>query len=267
MPDTCLRFYYILLIKQDAPNHSLNLVSWRLSCSNNCNNHLLEFVVDIEPHKLSKNTRVAMQNIYLNTRSLEEIFKAHIDNTIECGKKLGDLFNNLASPDEKITQIKELEENGDKLTAEAYFRLENFEYTDFIHVLEQLVKRLDDIIDGINNTARLIDICHPREIENAAYDILANLIAMLEKLESEIIKYPKIEINSIKESCKVLKFHEQQADLIYHQWRKKQRRVLVLSLIEENNWTEILGVLEQTTDAAYHTGLLLERIARFHDKI
>jgi hypothetical protein len=40
----------------------------------------------------------------------------------------------------------------------------------------------------------------------------------------------------------------------------------VLSLIEENNWTEILGVLEETTDAAYHAGLLLERIARYRQK-
>jgi hypothetical protein len=59
---------------------------------------------------------------------------------------------------------------------------------------------------------------------------------------------------------------EENADVIYHEWRKKQRRVIVLSLIEENNWTEILGVLEHTTDAAYHAALLLERITRYRQK-
>ena len=46
----------------------------------------------------------------------------------------------------------------------------------------------------------------------------------------------------------------------------QQYRILVLSLIEENNWTEILGVLEQTTDDVYHAALLLERITRFRQK-
>jgi hypothetical protein len=32
--------------------------------------------------------------------------------------------------------------------------------------------------------------------------------------------------------------------------------------VDENNWTEILGTLEQTTDAAYHAVLSLERITK-----
>jgi len=35
-----------------------------------------------------------------------------------------------------------------------------------------------------------------------------------------------------------------------------------LSLIAETDWTEILGILEQTTDACYHSVLSLERIAK-----
>ena len=139
-------------------------------------------------------------------------------------------------------------------------------YSEYIYITEQLVKRLDDIVDGMNDTARLIDICHPRQIENAAHEILSTLVSMIEKLQMEIAQYPDIELASIRACCKTLKESEENADLIYHEWRKKQRRVHVLSLIEENNWTEILGVLEQTTDAAYHAGLLLERIARYVQK-
>ena len=202
----------------------------------------------------------------LNSRSLEIILKEHLDNTIECGQALGQLFQNLSDPEQHINQVKSLEEKGDELTAEAYRSLELLKYSDFIYIVEQLVSRLDDIIDGINNTARLIDICHPRGIENAAHDILSTLLSMIEKLQLEIIKYPNIEMASMKACCRALKEGEQNADLIYHEWRKKQRRVLVLSLIEENNWTEILGVLEQTTDAAYHAGLSLERMVRFKQK-
>ena len=47
---------------------------------------------------------------------------------------------------------------------------------------------------------------------------------------------------------------------------KKERRVQVLSLIEESNWTEIFGILEQTTDDIYHAALELERIARYRSR-
>lgn len=202
-----------------------------------------------------------------NPRSLEIIFKEHLDNTIECGKALSELFSNLEQPDQYISKVKQLEEKGDKLTAEAYDSLELLTYSEFIYITEQLVKCLDDIVDGMNDTARLIDICHPRQIENAAHEILANLVSMTEKLQKEIAQYPDIGLASIRACCKALKVCEESADLIYHEWRKKQRRVLVLSLIEENNWTEILGVLEETTDSAYHAGLLFERVARHRQKL
>lgn len=201
-----------------------------------------------------------------NSRPLEIVFKEHLDNSIACGQALGELFLNLNDPEQYISKVKAIEEKGDELTAEAYGRLELQVYSEFIYIIEQLVKRLDDITDGINNTARLIDICHPRHIETAAHDILAILIAMIENLQMEVSQYPNIGSARMKICCKKLKGCEQNADLIYHEWRKKQRRVLVLSLIEENNWAEILGVLEQTTDAAYHAGLLLERIARYQTK-
>ncbi|MGR9045818.1 MAG: DUF47 domain-containing protein [Gammaproteobacteria bacterium] len=199
-------------------------------------------------------------------RSLERVFKEHLDNAIECGQALNQLFLNLKTPDPFITRVKSLEEKGDRLTAEAYRALESQTYSEFIYITEQLVKRLDDIVDGMNNTARLIDICHPRQIENAAHDILSTLLSMIESLQEEIALYPDNQPASLRSCCKALKRNEEIADVIYHDWRKKQRRVLVLSLIEENNWTEILGVLEQTTDAAYHAGLLLERITRYHQK-
>ena len=201
-----------------------------------------------------------------NSRPLEIIFKEHLDNTIECGKALSQLFLNLEQPDQYISEVKHLEEQGDRLTAEAYCSLELLTYSELIYITEQLVKRLDDIVDGINNTARLIDICHPRQIENAAHELLSNLVSMIEKLQMVIAQYPEIDLASIRMCCKTLKGNEENADLIYHEWRKKQRRVLVLSLIEENNWTEILGVLEQTTDAAYHAALLFERVARYRQK-
>ncbi len=201
-----------------------------------------------------------------NHRSTEVIFKEHIANTIDCAQMLNQVFFNLTEPEEYVLRVKEIEEKGDKLTEEAFHALELLNYSEYFYLTEQLLKYLDDITDGIYNTARLIDICRPREIENVAYEILSIIILMIESLKIEIAHYPNNNLASINECCKTIKKHEQSADVLYHEWRKKQRRVLVLSLIEENNWTEILGVLEQTTDAAYHSALMLDRIARYKNR-
>jgi uncharacterized protein Yka (UPF0111/DUF47 family) len=199
-------------------------------------------------------------------RSLEIIFKDHPDNTVECGQALSQLFSNLEEPAPYIAKVKRLEEKGDELTAEAYCALELLVYSEFIHITEQFVKRLDDIVDGINNTARLIDICHPRNIEDAAHEILSILLSMIARLQMEIARYPENELASVRACREALKVNEENADVIYHDWRKKQYRILVLPLVDETNWTEILGILEQTTDAAYHAAVLLERITRYRQR-
>lgn len=50
--------------------------------------------------------------------------------------------------------------------------------------------------------------------------------------------------------------------MVYHEWRKSHRRYSTLSLLPEFDWTEILGILEKTTDDCYHAALLLERITK-----
>jgi uncharacterized protein Yka (UPF0111/DUF47 family) len=196
-------------------------------------------------------------------RPLDILFKDHLSNTLECGQVLSGLFLNLDQPEAYITKVKQHEEKGDELTAEAYSALELLTHSEFIHLTEQFIKRLDDIVDGMNNTARLIDICIPRKIEGAAQEILSTLVSMIERLQVEIAQYPENELANVT-ACRVtLKKGEENADLIYHEWRKTQRRINMLPLVDEANWTEIIGILEQTTDAAYHAALLIERMAKY----
>jgi len=198
--------------------------------------------------------------------SLEGIFQQHIENSLACHAALGELFANLGQPLPYITRVKQLEARGDRLTAAAYGVLESWELSGLTHITEDLVKRLDDIVDGFNDAAQLIDIFHSEHFEVAANDILAVQQAMLTRLQRELSRYPDNELGSLRDCCTELKVGEEQVDQIYHQWRRKERRVLELSLIEENNWTELFGVLEQTTDDIYHTALVLERIAKYRRK-
>jgi uncharacterized protein Yka (UPF0111/DUF47 family) len=195
--------------------------------------------------------------------SLKMIFREQVDNIMECGHSLSQVFLHLREPDPHITQVKQLEEKGDKLTAAAYHFLEVLPYSELSYITEQFVRYLDDIVDGINDTARSIDICRPKRIEPAGQELLAALLAMTARLQTEIAEYPDNKLASVRACRETLKGLEESADVIYHEWRKTQRRRSALPLVDENNWTEILGILEQTTDASYHAVLSLERITKY----
>lgn len=200
----------------------------------------------------------------LQSQALENIFKEHLENSIACGQVLSQLFLNLKDPESYITQIKQLEEHGDRLTAAAYDALELCPYSGIVQLTEQFVRRLDDITDGINNTARIIDIFMPTEIESSADQLLSVILAMTSRLLVELEQYANNELASVRECRAALKVWEENADTLYHEWRKDHRRHGRLPLIAETDWTEILGVMEQTTDACYHAGLLLERITNHY---
>ena len=200
------------------------------------------------------------------TRSLASIFKAHIENSVTCSQVLHELYTNIKDPLAYITRIKQLEEAGDRLTAEAYYVLESHTYSSLTYIIEDLIKRLDDIVDGFNKTARLIDIFRTSRIEAAAFEILSRQQAMLECLVNTINQYPDNDLEGTSACRSALKQKEEDVDLIYHEWRKKERRVHELSLIDEQNWTEIFDVLEQTTDDIYHAAIVLEKIARHRRK-
>ncbi len=196
-------------------------------------------------------------------RKLEVIFREHLDNTMECGKTLKQLFLDIRGLDPYVVQVKQLEEKADRLTAEAYQALELLPYSEFIHLTEQFIKRLDDIADGMNDTARIVDFCTPRKTENAAHELLATLLSMIARLQTELALYPDNDLPSVTNCRVTLKGWEEKADVLYHEWRKTQRRLSALPLVDESNWTEILGVLEQTNDVAYHAALLLERMTKY----
>jgi len=198
-----------------------------------------------------------------DSRPLESIFQEHLANSLLCSVATHELFLHPEDITLRVSMIKQLEEAGDRLTAEAYYALESYEYSSLIHVIEGLVKVLDDIVDGFNKTARLIDICRPIHIEVAAFDILSEQQFMITRLQQEIECYPHNDLANLRNCCNDLKEKEEKVDLIYHEWRKKERRQQELSIVEESNWTEIFGILEQTADDIYHAGLELERIARY----
>ena len=111
----------------------------------------------------------------------------------------------------------------------------------------------------MNVTARIIDVFMPTKLEDAAEKITALIASLLSRLLTEVQQYPFEDLTSVRQCREALKIWEENADIVYHEWRKSHRRHGHLSLRAETDWTELLGTLEQTTDSCYHTALLLER--------
>lgn len=195
-----------------------------------------------------------------------ELLSEHLHNSIACADLLARLFANIATPDALVAAIRATEENGDALTAAIYERLDSQPHSELVQLTQSLMKHLDDIVDRINDTARLIDIFTPTTTEHSAIELLGIISEMLGCLAPELAAYPALDSARVR-ACRVtIKEGEQQADAIYHQWRKAHRRHGTLPLISETDWTEILGLLEQTTDTCYHVALLLERISMLRQR-
>ncbi|WP_333688815.1 DUF47 domain-containing protein [Methylococcus capsulatus] len=195
--------------------------------------------------------------------SLKEIFQDHLSCCVECGQALERLFAELDTAETHIGLIRQLEEKGDALMRKAYDALETAPYSELVLLIQQFAGHLDDILDGLNDTARVIDIFTPRRAETAALDLLAISQGMVRRLSAEMDHYPENPPAGIKRCREELKVSETDADLVYHEWRKSQRRYSTLSLLSESDWTEILGILEKTTDSCYHAALVLERITKY----
>lgn len=213
-----------------------------------------------------RNPPIVMNTLDSNAQdsdTLSQILRQQVDNITACGHALSRVFLHLTEPELHILEVKRLEETGDRLTAAAYHVLQAEPYCELSHITEQFIRYLDDIADGINDTARSIDICRPKRIEPAGHELLATLLAMIGKLQTELAAYPANALEDVRACREALKGLEENADALYHDWRKTQRRLSSLPLVDENNWTEILGRLEQTTDAAYHAVLSLERITKY----
>lgn len=197
-------------------------------------------------------------------RPLAEIFQEHLGNSIACALVLEQLFLNLQQPADHIARIKQLEEHGDRLTAEVYEVLASLPDSDLVQLTEQFARYLDDIIDGMNTTARTIDVFMPTSLEEAGQQLTELIAAMVSRLLAEVQRYPANRLDDVRECRAELKRCEVTADTIYHEWRKDHRHHGRLSLRAETDWTELLGIMEQTTDACYHAVLTLERLTKHH---
>lgn len=158
--------------------------------------------------------------------------------------------------------IKDKEREGDKLTHLIFDELGTTFITPFDREdIHDLASSIDDVIDGINSSAKRITIYNPLPISDSGKE-LSLLIQQeahyISKAMDELETFRK-KPTTLRDYCTKLHDIENQADDVYE--------LFITKLFEEEKDSielikikEIMHELEKTTDAAEHVGKILRNL-------
>lgn len=159
-------------------------------------------------------------------------------------------------------KIKELERQGDKLTHYIFDELGTTFITPFDREdIHHLASSIDDVIDGINSSAKRIAIYNPRPISQSGQELCSIIeqgAKLIDDAMGELEKFRKSPSN-LREICSKLHDLENQGDDIYEHF--------IIKLFEEEKDSieiikikDIMHELEKTTDYAEHVGKELKNL-------
>ncbi len=170
-----------------------------------------------------------------------------------------------ASPSERggyYKRIKDVERRGDQITHKIMDELEKAFATPIDRVdINQLAAAIDDVIDGVNSSAKRINIYNPKVLGTSAKE-LCSLIkqgaACISKAVDELETFRK-NPSKVRLCCVELHDMETKGDDVYEHFIKKlfEEEKDAVELIKQK---EIMYELERTTDAAEHVGKILKNL-------
>ena len=190
-------------------------------------------------------------------RQISEILITASDLLIECVES-----SDSKQQAELYKKIKDQERLGDKLSHQIFDELNSTFITPFDREdVHNLATHLDDVIDGMNSSAKRIALYKPRHIPVNAVE-LAKLIKDASVLISKItdkLETLRKDASDLKLYCKELHDIENKADDVYENF--------VLRLFEDEKDSielfklkEILYEMEKTTDTAEYVGKVIRTI-------
>jgi predicted phosphate transport protein (TIGR00153 family) len=170
--------------------------------------------------------------------------------------------NNHEQQVEYYKKIKDQERLGDKLSHQVFDELNSTFITPFDREdLHDLAMHLDDVMDGINSSAKRIALYKPRNIPEDALELsllIRDASICIGKIMEELDAL-KHKSSGIKTRCKELHEIENRADDVYE--------LFVIKLFENEKDSielfklkEILYEMEKTTDIAEHVGKIVRTI-------
>jgi predicted phosphate transport protein (TIGR00153 family) len=187
-----------------------------------------------------------------------ELFIKDGEIIVEAARKLEDMVAVYDRLDERLTEIQALEKQGDQVDAEIARRLERSFITPFDREdIHELVSRMDDVLDRIQEVAETFVIYDVKEPTDDARNMAGILSAQAGQLNEAIGKLEGLK--GLEPNLKAVHDLENEADGL--------SRAAVARLfrggheaIEVIKWRDIYTAMENMIDSAEDVGEVMERI-------
>lgn len=188
----------------------------------------------------------------------QELFEEDARLLLEASRKLEEMIGVYDRLEERVAEIRVLEHRGDELDTEVEVRLDRAFITPFDREdIHDLMSRLDDVLDGIQEVAETFVIYDVKTPTDDARHLAAILAAQANQLVEAIVKLDGLK--GLEANIKQVHDLENEADGLS---RAAVARLFRdgIEAIEVIKWRDIYTALENTIDAAEDAAEVLERI-------
>ncbi len=187
-----------------------------------------------------------------------DMFIADGENLLAAANELNELMSSYDKLDERIARIQALEHQGDEIGDEIGERLDEAFITPFDREdIHELARRMDDVVDGIQETAetmQIYDIAAPTEEARRLAAILAEQAAELSTALGKL------------ESMKDLAAHLKRVHVLENEADGLSRAAIgklfreALDPLEVIKWRDVYQLLEESIDAAEDVAEIMQRM-------
>jgi len=187
-----------------------------------------------------------------------DMFIADGENLLAAANELNELMSSYDKLDERIARIQALEHQGDEIGDEIGERLDEAFITPFDREdIHELARRMDDVVDGVQETAetmQIYDIAAPTEEARRLAAILAEQAAELSTALGKL------------ESMKDLAAHLKRVHVLENEADGLSRAAIgklfreALDPLEVIKWRDVYQLLEESIDAAEDVAEIMQRM-------
>jgi uncharacterized protein len=199
-----------------------------------------------------------MVRIIPRDEKFQELFVEDAQNMLTAARKLEEMVNVYDRLEERVAEIRVLEHRGDEIDTEVEVRLDRAFITPFDREdIHDLVNRIDDVVDGIQEVAETFIIYGVTETTDDARRLSAILSAQANQLNEAVGKLEGLK--GLEGNLKEIHELENEADGL--------SRAAVARLFQNDpeplnviKWRDIYIALENTIDAAEDACEVIEKI-------
>jgi len=191
-----------------------------------------------------------------------ELFEQSAQNVVKAAMTLKDLVDNWESVDSKVSEIVDLEHEGDSITHEIMAQLNRTFVTPFDREdITQLANSLDDVVDFIHASARAMLNYRIENSTERAKELADIIVQASMEVERAIPKLRhRAELRKIPSACVEINRLENVADDIYRSAMAElfDKGTDIAKIIK---WREIYEHMESATDRCEDVSNVLEGVA------